>query len=62
MNDLSEKAQEFFNQRKEVSIVDGRYEGRSGSLVERDGDMCIIELEGDGQVRVRSRNVYKVMT
>ena len=62
MNDLSEKAQQFFDRRKEVAILDGRFEGQSGALIDTDGDMCIVELDDETQVRVCSSHVYKVLT
>ncbi len=48
--------------RRAVSIINGRFEGRLGSLVERDGSMCVVELDDDdGQVRVRAAHVYGIL-
>lgn len=53
--------------RTAVTIIGGRFNGRVGALVSSEGSMCVVDLDDDSEgiaaeVRVLSRNVYKVLT
>ncbi len=61
MSEIQRRLDAIQEKNRAVSIIDGRFEGRLGSLVETDGSMCVVELEGDGQVRVAAAHVYRIL-